>query len=243
MQPANPDIEAHRTATQRLAVLSGLLLLFLIIANAIYPYGERWLSFRRIIAAVDREPHQCVPLGWAPQPVANTFVVGESVYLDTQSWYLSPLWVGLMPTKPRSRSLKRIGSILDDLTSRGLLTKVVGNGEALYDLSSRGFRYYYQDDFADSNPERESYLCFSYVVVNRWKKIGGSTGTSYTIWWEPTELASWARSDSLVLSHSVVLAPTTNPFVIELSNFGNDLSINGVTKAGENKLAEPSVWR
>ncbi len=174
---------------------------------------------------VANQYHECVPLGWAPVPVAGTYYPGYSAELqETNSW-LRPLWLGSVQTSDLQRpAVRATFEVLNELAHVGMLESRRVPGGFRYRLTLRALPYYFDENQYGNNPEHWPYLCYSLIVPQRvvWNqpiqlerhgyRPSASEAFRVGFQWRPSQVASWSNN-AILRSHSVILAPTASPLI------------------------------
>lgn len=167
--------------------------------------------------------HECVPLGWQPVPVANTYYPGFSASAPTYAEFLDAIWRGRISTKDLRRSDARtVSAVLTHLVLAGLLSSEKTPNGVNYFLRPQAFPYYFGSSVYKNNRDSLQYLCYSRIVPDKivWSQPilapPVSRHASKVQWyrvvftWKPSTPAAWA-SDPFLRAHSIVLSPTSSP--------------------------------
>jgi len=173
--------------------------------------------------------HECVPLGWAPVPVASTYFEGYTATLGGYDEFLDAIWRGRIEASELHKpDALAVFNVLNHLVQAGMLVRTARAGGYDYFLTWDAVPYYYASSRYRNNRGSLPYLCYSTIVPERiaWmQRIDNKKNVSVRVsgvqWflisfeWQPSRLPSWA-SDQFLRSHSVVLAPITSPTTARL---------------------------
>ncbi|HEX3548727.1 MAG TPA: hypothetical protein VHT53_00005 [Candidatus Elarobacter sp.] len=172
-------------------------------------------------AAIDRQYHACVPLGWYPDRLlADSYLPGYTAVVSDANGILQPLWVGVVRTRelrdPHAVSVK---AVLDELARTGMMVRRDIPGGFRYNLTREGASAFYQDDEHGNNPEAWPYLCFSRLHATHVARTSHAPETTFRyaaktaerirFTWEPTPDAPWVTP--FLKAHAVRLDPTSSP--------------------------------
>lgn len=186
--------------------------------------------------AVTNKMHDCVPLGWNPQPVDDGYVVGESIEFEPNGVWLPPAWLGYVPAHRRLDGEERkILSVMRMLEARGLVKETKERRGTWYALTPNAIRYYYSENFYGNNPLHQSFLCYSKIAVTRvdMERKHGRARVS----WEVRAFGSWA--DAQMRSVAIVLGPQLSPVTVAYRrNDGNNYLVKSVSGADARRFAE-----
>ena len=198
--------------------------------------------------------HECVPLGWAPVPVAGTYYPGYSIEASDERAWLKALWIGVVRADAMSRpDVRATYDVLDQLGQAGLVVKRRFPQGFFYHLTMRAMPYYFDGNDFGNNPDHIPYLCYSRVVPDRVvrnrsvraDRVGGRTRNVFraAFHWHASEIAAWAAGP-LLRSHGVVLAPTQNPVVTKFVMVQRSWLIETIATTGRPvpRLADASAW-
>lgn len=174
---------------------------------------------------------ECVPLGWVPVRLADTYYQGYSAELDQTDWWLPPKWVGRVSTKDLKHANVRVTyDLLNELTRVGMLDRKPAADAFEYHLTLSALPFYYDEDALGNNPEHFTYLCYSRMVPERltWsepihlEQIGDAPekmeAFRAAFEWRPSPAAAWAEN-AFLRSHSVVLAPSQHTLTVKFVNW------------------------
>jgi len=232
----------------------GLLIAAVAALGACAPTNAR-VILKTVRTQLANQYHECVPLGWAPVPVAGTYYPGYSIEASDERAWLKALWIGVVRADALSRpDVRATYDVLDQLAQAGLVVKRRFPQGFFYHLTVRALPYYFDGNDFGNNPDHIPYLCYSRVVPDRvvWsqsvraERAGGRTADVFraAFHWHASEIAPWAASP-LLRSHSVVLAPTQSPVVATFVQVQSSWLIETIVTAGRPvpRLADASVWR
>lgn len=197
-------------------------------------------------------PHDCVPLGWVPVRVGNTYYPGYSAEMqDVNSW-VPALWLGSVHA-PRSWFTKSTAdvrvtySILNALVRDRLLDSRQIPGGRHYNLTLRGMGYYFDRNELGDNPDHLAYMCFSHVVPRRvvWNRPPSRGGNGAHIVraifeWASSEPAPWATG--FFRAHSVVLGPIRTPATATFVLREKEWRVHSVSQMAP-QIVQPSAWK
>lgn len=173
--------------------------------------------------------HECVPLGWAPVPVAGTYVEGYSATLGGYDEFLDAIWRGRIETSTlHKRDVFVVFNVLNHLVYAGLLARSDRADGYDYFLTWNAVPYFYASSRYSNNRGSKPYLCYSTVVPDRiaWVQrlhiektlsvhVSQLQEFIISFEWKPSPRADWAN-DQFLRSHSVILAPITSPTTAKL---------------------------
>ncbi len=185
------------------------------------PSNPRFIM-RALATQLSQQYHQCVPLGWAPQPVAGSYYPAYSAEYRQNGVWLRPYWLGMVPrsglTHPKVRQAY---GVLNALVRAGLLVRTSQSDGTYYRLTLRALPYYFDDNGFGDNPDHFPYLCYSRLLPTRvrWTRPAGSHAVRVQFVWRPGPAAPWA-DDPFLRKHSVVLPPLGDPVVAVFSDHG-----------------------
>lgn len=211
-------------------VLNGALVMLCVIVAA-----ELWLGLRfasraavdrpktpldHVRAMVDGSYHDCVPLGWYPEPLrAGRFYPKVNLDVAQSDGPFQALWVAIVPPgaerQPRVAAVKRV---MDELVTAGLLERVDDVRGERYNVTRYGERFYYDDDALSGNVEFWPYFCYSRLRVTsvswdpRYPDVPGparSVAKHARVWWRTETTGDWASP--FLRAHSVRLSPAASP--------------------------------
>jgi hypothetical protein len=171
-------------------------------------------------AVIDGNYHDCVPLGWYPEPFrGGGYYPSVNFDVAQSTGPFQALWVGIVTAgaerDPRGASVKRV---MDELVTAGLLQRGDDPRGTRYNVTRYGERFYYDDDALGGNRERWPYLCYSRLRVTkvvwdtRYPDVPGpdhSTARHILVWWRTETDGHWASA--FLRAHSVRLTPLASP--------------------------------
>jgi len=173
-----------------------------------------------IRAALERQYHDCIPLGWDPERVgSHVYFPTANVDVAEHDGPFQALWVGIVPPRraPDAR-LARVQSVMDQLVGAGLLRRSGDPRGTRYNLTWYGQQFYDGDAGLTGNLEDWPYLCYSRLRVVRlaWEASrrdergpGRSVLKHVRVWWTPETISGWATPS--LRAHAVALQPAANP--------------------------------
>jgi hypothetical protein len=198
--------------------------------------------------------HECVPLGWAPVRVMNSYYPGYSASLQNYAEWLDAMWIGSVHDSQMQRpDVATVVNVLNRLVDRGLLTRKRSRNGYHYFMTLAASHYFYVYNLYRNNPDMVPYLCYSTVMPTRIVRTGPvhverrgmrtRCFFSVTFEWKDSAPASWAN-DPYLRAHSVILSPTKSPTI------GNIVYVNGDWDMAslDNRestlptLVDPSAW-
>jgi len=206
-------------------------------------------SDRRLLhvlkAQLSDQVHRCVPLGWAPVPVAGTFYPGYSLRLNDEASWIKPLWLGSAThadlVEPQARAAKET---LDALVRVGMIERIKVSGGYHYRLTVAAMNYYYDENQFGNNPDRIPYLCSSTLVPDRidWHEAARKGGFRATFTWHASEEPVWAK-DPIVRAHSIIMGPARSPALVKFAYRDDEWQIvNIYAPAAASHVANAAVW-
>jgi hypothetical protein len=174
---------------------------------------------RQFATTIDRQFHECVPLGWFPdtRPWRGYFPVYNTNVADKGAW-IQAIWVGVVPSRMLGDShVAADKAVMDALSDAGLLVRHDSGSEFRYTLTHDGEQYYYERNHLGNNGEGWSYLCFNRLRVKdvTWApratngKYAGDVTARVRFTWETTPDAAWVTP--FLKAHAVELNPTSSP--------------------------------
>ncbi len=116
----------------------------------------------RISERLDRQPHECIPLGWYPagQP-SRGYYPDYTADVARQTGPFQAGWVAVIPPDEHRAQAADVKSVLDELARLGLLVRRTLPDGMHYNLTHEGWHYYYDRDDLGDNVEEWPFLCFS----------------------------------------------------------------------------------
>lgn len=193
-------------------------------------------------------PHDCVPLGWVPVRVGNTYYPGYSAEMqDVNSW-VPALWLGSVHAQDVTKSDIRVTySILNALVRNGLLESRQTPRGRHYNLTLRGMGYYSDRNEFGNNPDHLAYMCFSQIVPRRivWNQApsGGAKNAhalKASFEWRRSEAAPWATG--FFRTHSVILSPTRTPATATFVLRDKEWHVQSLSQTAP-QIVQPSAWK
>lgn len=138
--------------------------------------------------------HACVPVGWEPVPVDNTFLVGGESEIEQPEGWIGAIWMGFIPKsalgRPRVRAIFRT---LRELEKVGMVEHYEVAAGYHFNLTLKALPYFYDGDPLGSNPLRAEYLCYSDIapdgITSIQDKPNGETWVTFS--WHKTADAPW----------------------------------------------------
>ena len=231
----------------------GSLIVAALLMTACAPSRQSF-ALKNLQSQLARQYHECVPLGWAPVPIAGTYYPGDSIESSQADSWIKALWVGFIPADDLKRpQVRATYDVLEHLVSAGLAAKHRFPRGYRYHLTLAGMPYYFDGNDFHNNPDHIPYLCYSKIVPEdvvwtqpaRSERIADRTADVFraAFRWHASESAAWAN-DAMLRSHSVVLAPVTAPAVATFARSGKAWSVESLSSAGSPmpRLADASVW-
>ena len=198
--------------------------------------------------------HECVPLGWAPVRVMNSYYPGYTASLENYAEWLDAMWIGSVHDSEMHRpDVETVVEVLNHLVGAGLLVRKRTLNGFHYYMTLAASHYLYVSNLYRDNPEMVPYLCYSTIVPEKIVRTGPIRNERYgrrmrqvfsvTFQWKAGEPASWAR-DPYLRAHSVILAPIHSPTTGEMvsSNGDWDMASLDQRESPLPTLVEPSAW-
>lgn len=189
--------------------------------------------------------HRCVPLGWAPVPVAGTFYPGYSLRLNDETSWIKPLWLGSATRsdllEPQARAAK---AALDALVRVGMIERLKVSRGYHYRLTVAAMNYYYDENQFGNNPDRVPYLCSSTLIPDRidWHENTGKDVFRVAFSWHTSEEPEWAK-DTNVRAYSVIMGPARSPALAKFVYRDDEWQIvNIYAPAAPSHVANAAVW-
>lgn len=213
--------------------LCAALLLPLLAACASHPQSHALRVLKEQLAA---QYHECVPLGWAPVPVGDSYYPGYTAALQSYHEWLDGIWVGKVYKRDLSNPQARtVTQVLDAFVQAGLMTSAATPDGRRYNLTPAAVRYYFGSEIYDNNHGSMPYLCYSSIEPVRivWQGPPAREHNRRRSWlefhaafeWKASAPAYWATP--FLRSHAVILPPTTSPSVGDFQVFrGNWYLVN-----------------
>jgi hypothetical protein len=207
---------------------------------------SRWQTMRTLTAELEGEPHECLPLGWAPLPTGHgDYVIRASVERDQfrKGAWLPAAWVGRIQNgQLTSSTIRAIASVLTRLQDKGLVIRSNSSDGASYYLSARGLQYYYDRDAYGNNPLHLPFLCYSALVPQRIVAIRSGYERQVAFTWR-SSTAEWGN-DRSIESHSVFFQPVQSPAIAKLVRRNGDWVIVSLSAAtsGYPQLVDADAW-
>lgn len=178
-------------------------------------------------AKLDRQYHECVPLGWFPDSRPwRGYVPGYNADATDKGALFQAVWVGVVPARtlgdPHAVAVK---SVLDEFARLGLLARHELPDAFRYNLTHEGEQYYYERNHLGNNVEAWSYLCFSRLRArdvawaSRPRKRAGYARATVRFKWEPAVVAPWVTP--FLKAHAVELNPTESPARVTALRYAN----------------------
>jgi hypothetical protein len=198
--------------------------------------------------------HECIPLGWAPVRVMNSYYPGYTASLQNYAEWLDAMWIGSVHERDmQRRDVATVVNVLNRLVRAGLLIRKTSLDGYHYYMTLAASHYFYAANLYRDNPDMVPYLCYSTVMPEKivatgpvcLEQRGRKTVRvfSVTFDWKASAPAPWAN-DSYLHSHSVILAPTQSPasgkMVYENGNW--DMASFDDRESRLPTLADPSAW-
>lgn len=164
-------------------------------------------------AQLSDQYHECVPLGWNPQPVAGSYYPAYSAEYRENGVWLHPYWLGRVRRSDLNDPNKHlVYDVMNALVHAGLLQRSAAGDALYYRMTLAATPYYYEANSYGNNPDHLPYLCYSRIVpqaiLSRARM--GRNAFRVKFAWQVSEAAPWAN-DRFLRDHSVVLPPLTNP--------------------------------
>jgi hypothetical protein len=215
------------------------------------------IALNRLTQVLREQPHECVPLGWAPVTViSRTYYPGYTSGHSTYEEWLDAIWRGAVHDRDLShRDVRAVFDVLNALVAHGLMTRERARNGYEYHLTMAAVPYFYGGDNFDDNHGNLPYLCYSTVVPTRiaWGQRIHSEINEYAMIrqpvfrvafdWTSSAPAEWAN-DRVIREHSVVLPPVFSPALAKLSYRFGDWHVPNIFSNDMNlpRVVDPAVW-
>jgi hypothetical protein len=192
-------------------------------AHAAHAEGPQ-SELARLSERLDRQPHECIPLGWYPAGKPSRGYYPD--YNADVARHTGPFqagWVAVIPPDDHRAQAADVKSVLDELARIGLLRSRIFSDGTHYNLTHEGWHYYYDRDDLGDNVEEWPFLCFSRMhttsiawsgppVQERW-----SVSRRVRFTWSSQVDAPWITP--FLKAHAIALPPVSNPVVVEARQY------------------------
>jgi hypothetical protein len=241
------------TTAVRIAACAIAALLFASCGSALHSSRDEQL-LESLKADLAYQYHECIPLGWAPVRVMNTYYPGYTASLQNYAEWLDAMWIGSVHTGEMQRpDVRTVVNILNRLVREGLLVKRPSRDGYHYYMTLTASHYFYVSNLYRNNPDMVPYLCYSTVTPTRIVRTGPVRSERYgvktrrvvsvTFEWKASAPASWA-GDPYLRAHSVILAPAHSPTTGNMVYANGDWDMMSLDRRESPlpELADPSAW-
>ena len=167
---------------------------------------------------LDRQPHECVPLGWYPagRPARGYYPEFNADVAQRTGPFQSG-WVAVMRADAHHPQAADVKGVLDEFARVGLLERRTLPDGMHYTLTSEGRRYLYERNELGNNVEAWPFLCFSHLHATSiaWSgpavrdADGWSDSRHVRFSWTSHVDAPWITP--FLKAHAVELPPVSNP--------------------------------
>jgi hypothetical protein len=204
------------------------IILLIAVNVALAIFSARWRTMptklaplQQFTSMVDQQYHECVPLGWYPDPLGATgYIPSYNTNVASTDTAFQAYWVGVIPKNALdNHRAVAIKQVLDELTRVKMLVRRDEPEDFRYTLTHEGVRNLYEENDLGNNNEHWPYECFSrlratnVVWATRPARDNGTFGDAITaqvrLTWVPGEVAAWATPS--LRSHAVTLPPLLSP--------------------------------
>jgi len=164
---------------------------------------------------LDRQPHECIPLGWYPagQP-ARGYYPDYNADVAQRTGAFQSGWVAVLRADVQHGEAADVKSALDELARVGLVERRTLPDGMHYTLTHDGLRYLYERNDLGNNVEDWPFLCFSHLRTTSIAWSGPSVREAWSesrrlrFTWTSRVDAPWATP--FLKDHAVVLPPVSN---------------------------------
>ena len=167
---------------------------------------------------LDRQPHECIPLGWYPagRP-ARGYYPDYNANVAQRTGPFQSGWVAVVRAGVRHGEAADVKSVLDELARVGLVDRRTLPDGMHYTLTPDGRRYLYERNDLGNNVEGWPFLCFSHMRITgiAWSgpavrdADGWSDSRGVRFHWTSQVDAPWVTP--FLKAHAVALPPVSNP--------------------------------
>ncbi len=175
---------------------------------------------------LDRQPHECIPLGWYPagRP-SRGYYPDYNADVARRTGPFQSGWVAVVRADVQYAQAADVKSILDELARIGLVERWTLPDGMHYTLTHEGARYLYERNDLGNNVEGWPFLCFSHLRTTRiaWsgpsvRDAGGwSLSRRVRFSWTSQLDAPWVTP--FLKAHAVELPPVSNPAQAEARQY------------------------
>ena len=169
----------------------------------------------RLSERLDRQPHECIPLGWYPagQP-SRGYYPDYNADVAEQTGVFQSEWVAVLRRDALNPEAADVRSVLDELARVGLLERQTMPDGMHYTLTHEGLSYFYKRNDLGNNVEEWPFLCFSHMHTTSIAWSGPSVREAWSesrrvrFTWTSRTDAPWVTP--FLKAHAVVLPPVSN---------------------------------
>lgn len=176
------------------------------ILNAGGPANPRF-AMNALATQLSEQYHQCVPLGWNPQPIASSYYPAYSREYRENAVWLHPYWLGLVRRSELTDPNVRLAyNVMNTLVRAGMLERTIRTDGLYYRLTVAALRYYFENNRYGNNPDHLPYLCYSRLIPQRVLFSHRLSDGAFRVAFDRRAgtIAPWAKDPSLQ-DHSIML--------------------------------------
>jgi hypothetical protein len=175
---------------------------------------------------LDRQPHECIPLGWYPagRP-SRGYYPDYNADIAQRTGPFQSGWVAVVPADVGHGEAADVKSVLDELARVGLVERRTLPDGMHYTLTPDGRPYLYERNDLGNNVEDWPFLCFSHLRTTglAWSgpavrdADGWSDSRRVRFKWTSEVNAPWVTP--FLRAHAVALPPVSNPAQAEARRY------------------------
>ncbi|HEY6235656.1 MAG TPA: hypothetical protein VIW69_11190, partial [Candidatus Elarobacter sp.] len=122
----------------------------------------------RLAERLDRQPHECIPLGWYPagRP-SRGYYPDYNADVAQRTGPFQSGWVAVVRADVQHGQAADVKSVLDELARIGLVERRTLRDGMHYTLTHEGSRYLYEQNDLGNNVEGWPFLCFSHLRTTK----------------------------------------------------------------------------
>ncbi len=180
----------------------------------------------RLSERLDRQPHECIPLGWYPagRP-SRGYYPDYNADVAQRTGPFQSGWVAVMRPDVQHGQAADVKSVLDELARIGLVERRTLPDGMHYTLTHEGTHYLYERNDLGNNVEGWPFLCFSHLRTTSiaWSgpsirdADGWSVSRRVRYSWTSQPDAPWVTP--FLKAHAVELPPVSNPAQAEARRY------------------------
>ena len=175
---------------------------------------------------LDRQPHECIPLGWYPAgKPARGYYPDYNADVSQRTGVFQSGWTAVVRPGGHQTEVVDVENVLDELARVGLLERKALPDGVHYTLTDAGWDSYYERNDLGNNVEEWPFVCFSHLHTTRiaWSGPPAQEKGQYYVSrrvrfsWTSQVDAPWLTP--FLKAHAVELPPVSNPADVEARRY------------------------